>query len=66
MVNYIAKQCLTLASNVLTFKIINPNKLYKKSPQIVGLGPPMYPQIYFCLVNFNAKRLNILLHLPLL
>ena len=37
----------------------------KKSPQIVGLGPPMCWQI-FGPGNFNANQLNILVHLPLL
>ena len=37
----------------------------KKSPQIVGLGPPVCSQI-FGPVNFNANQLNVLVHLPLL
>ena len=36
---------------------------HKKSPQIVGLGPPMRSQIFWP-VNFNANQLNILVHLP--
>ena len=37
----------------------------KKSPQIVGLRPPMCLQIFY-LVNFIANQLNILMHLQLL
>ena len=37
----------------------------KKSPQIVGLGPPMCSHIFWP-VNFNANQLNILVYLPLL
>ena len=45
--------------------LVSAISMCKKSPQIVGLGPPMGSQIFW-LVNFNANQLNILVHLPLL
>ena len=48
--------------------LLKPNKLAtedKKSPQIVGLGPPMWSPIFYE-GNFNVNPLEILVHLQLL
>ena len=58
-----AARLICFFSSVVTISYDNFGCLiYKKSPQIVGLGPPMCSQIFWP-VNVNANQLNILVHL---